>query len=512
MISSARFVTLAIPLVFGSTVLAADIPRPPDANSVRGDVARMRSGTLRVKDPEKKADWAKNVKSLEMVAEWLAYRIATPPYNGEPVPREDKTPASVPRAMSDLMADAEFFTNLQPAASNMGKLTIEQVEFGLEFGKAIGKAAKVVLDNSARPIERINAVRLMAIAARMPCPDLADHFIAIIGNAKVSDGEKLYAFQGVKNLMEQTDLVDPNKHVIRDVNHLAKLAAALSAYITLDRGPRDDREKAVVEYVRRHAVAALAVFKDGVYRKPNRDLIFRPSWTLMRVIASDPSVTPPFTVQEKAEAMVGFCQMRNDPDMNLDVAAYMIAVAPVPTASGTALGGLVEFARAANADFARSKRDETLPAAPWKVLAARQSLALANWREAAKSMPKSRYPDAVITLANTGIALLAPIEKEGGIAATGTEVQAITTWATNNAPKSWSETPPKPAQLYKDDPQSIVPFAAPAAKKATDSKLATPAVPPMPMPMSPAGKGPDPKAVDPKKGTTPPAPPKKPGG
>jgi hypothetical protein len=115
-------------------------------------------------------------------------------------------------------------------------------------------------------------------------------------------------------------------------------------------------------------------------------------------------------------------------------------------------------------------------------------------------MAKTRYPDAIITLANAGIALLALIEKEGGNAATGTEVQAVTTWATNNAPKAWGESPPQPAQLYKDDPNSVLPFAAPAKKGPTDPKLVTPA----PMPMTPPTKGTDPKAVDPKKDPVPP--------
>jgi hypothetical protein len=115
------------------------------------------------------------------------------------------------------------------------------------------------------------------------------------------------------------------------------------------------------------------------------------------------------------------------------------------------------------------------------------SLALANWRESAKSLPKTRFPDTVTTLARDGIALLAQIEKDGGGAQTATEVQALTTWATNNPPKAWGENPPKPAQLYKDDPNSIVPFAAPAKKATTEPKLVTPPT-----------KGPDPK-----KGTPP---------
>lgn len=495
MILSARSFALGVALAFTPFAFSADIPKPPDANSVKGDVGKMKSGAIRVKDPENKADWAKNQKALETVAEWLAYRIATPPYNGEPVPREDKTPVIIDRSMSELMKEVEFYTVLNASSTGTGKLSVEQVEYGAEFGKALAKAAKVVLTNAQRPIERINAVRMMAIAARMPCPDLADYFIDVI-NGKYSDAEKLYAFEGVKNLMEQTDIIDPNKHVIRDVNLLGKFAMTVSNYITQDRQPKDERETSVIQFVRRHAVAALATFRDGVYRKPTRELIFRPSWTLMRIIAGDPSISPPFTIQEKTEAIVGFCQMRNDPDMNLDVAAYMIAVAPLPTTSGTSLGGLVEFAREANEDVLRATRDKTLPSVPWKVAAARISLALANWRETAKTLPKDRNPDVVVSLATrVGIPLVSLIEKEGGGASTGGDVQNITTWAGNNAPKAWSENPPQPAQLYKDDPKSVLPFAAPAKKAPVDSKLTTPA----PMPMPPPDKGPNPKTVDPKK-------------
>jgi hypothetical protein len=491
MIPSPRILALCLAVVFSASAVAADIPKPPDSNRVRGDVTKMRSGTIRVKDPDDKSSWEKNQKAVDTVAQWLAYRIATPPYNGEPVPVDPKGLPPSKETMDDLMGDAHFFTTLSPPSGNQGKLTVEQIEYGMIMGNAIAKAAKVVLDNSARPIERINAVRLMSVAARMPCGDLANYFIEIIGNAKTSDAEKVYAFEGVKNLMEQTDIVDPAKHVIRDVNQLGKLAKALSDYITQDRQPKDEREMHVIEFVRRHAVSALAVLKDGVYRKPTGELIFRPSWTLMRVIASDPNVSPPFTIQEKAEAIIGFCQMKNDPEMNLDVAAYMIAVAPVPSASGTTLGGLVEFARSANEDVLRAKRDGTLPSVHWKVAAARMSLALANWREFAKTQAKTRYPDTIITLANQGISLLTPLEKEGGGASTGAEVQAVTQFATNNAPKAWSASPPEAARLYKDDPNSVLPFAAPAKKS---PKLATPTAP-----MTPPTKGPDPKAADPKK-------------
>src|SRR5204863_7563111 len=155
----------------------------------------------------------------------------------------------------------------------------EQLEYGAEMGKAIAAAAKVVLDNSARPIERINAVRLMAVAAKLPAADLADPLVDVVNNTKISDAEKLYAFQGLRNLLEQTEVLDPTVHIPelrRDPVRLGKIAQALTNYIMQKRAPRDDKDKAVIEYVRRHAVEAMARFKEGVLRKPNKDLIFRP--------------------------------------------------------------------------------------------------------------------------------------------------------------------------------------------------------------------------------------------
>jgi hypothetical protein len=457
-------------LFIAAAASAADIPDPPEASRVRQLVYQMRSGTVRVKDPDNKADWARNQQALKTVAQWLAYRIAQPPHNGELVPREDKTPASVLalRTMSAIMDDAESFSNLPISAGNQGKVSVEQTEYGAEFGAAVAEEAKLVWTNSARPIERVNAVRLMSIAARLPAPALVDPLLAVINNAKVSDAEKLYAFQGIRNLLEQSDILNPSRHIVglhRDPDKLAAIGQALTNYITAKRAPRDDKEKAVIEFVRRHAVEAMAQFKDGVLRKPNRDLIYRPSWTLARVMEQDPSAYPPFTVQEQTIAATGFCQMKIDPDMNLDVAAFTVAKV------------VVYFVRAANLDAERANRDGTLPSAHWKVLAARFSYALAVWREAAKTVAKDRYPDAIISLATDAIFVLTPIEKEGP--GGRPEVARITNWATNNAPKAWASM--QSATLYTDDPKSILPFAGTATLKT-----------------------PDPKGADPKKGPTPP--------
>jgi hypothetical protein len=164
--------------------------------------------------------------------------------------------------------------------------------------------------------------------------------------------------------------------------------------------------------------------------------------------------------------------------MNLDVAAFSVAKV------------LVNLARAANLDGGRARQDGTLPAVPWKVLAARLSYALAVWREASKPLAAARNPQNVVTLATAGIAMLALIEKDGANANTGNEVQAIVTWATNNPPKAWAAM--QQAVLYQDDPNSRLPFPAAAALKTPEPKGAAPE----------AKKEPETKkAPEPKKGT-----------
>jgi len=460
MTPSSRPLALGITLLFTAVTAAGEIPKPPDSSRVRQLVRQMRSGTVRVAGADTTpADAAKNREAIKTVAEWLAFRIAQPPYNGEPVPREDTTPAGVDRSMRALFEDAEDFCYLPIGAGNQGKVAPEQTEYGAEMGKAIAAAAKVVLENSAKPIERINAVRLMSVAARMPAADLVDPLLAVVTNEKISDAEKLYAFQGLRNLLEQHEILDTTVHIPdlhRDIAKRGAIAQALTNYICQKRTPRDDREKAVIEFVRRHAVEAMARFKDAVLRKPNKDLIFRPGWTLARVFAQDPSVYPPFTIQEQTEAATGFCLMKIDPDLNLDVAAYFIA------------GVSVNFARAANLDSQRAARDGTLPVAPWKLGAARFSHALASWRKAAEPLPQTRFKDTSVTMANTAIALLARIEKGGPGEATGGESQAVITWMTDNPPKAWAER--QSAILFKDDPNSILPFANTAALKTPDPK------------------------------------------
>src|SRR5262249_8947341 len=266
--------TLGLTVLVTASACGADIPKPPDPSRAKTVLYSLRSGNADIKEDPK------NKEAVKTFAKWLAYSIAQPPYNGEPVTREMKItlPADL-QTMAYIMSEAETFAKIEATAGNAGKVTVWQLEYGKAMGAAIAEEVKVVLTSAARPIERINAVRLLSIAAKLPAPAVVDPLLEIVNDPKRSDAMKLHAFQGLRNLLEQSPPDDPGKHIklAPDNNaRLGQIGQALVNYIFQKRTPRDDKEKDVIQFVRRDAVAALARYKDGVIRKPNKDLVFRP--------------------------------------------------------------------------------------------------------------------------------------------------------------------------------------------------------------------------------------------
>ncbi len=462
MILSPRSLAVAFAACFLPAAIAAEIPKPPQMKSdERSLVLSMKNSQVRAKDPDAtKAERDARVAALKKYAQYFAYTVATAPYNGEPEIIEKGKPApGGDRTLTTLMFDFDSLTTLNGPAANNNKLTVEQIEFGEEFGAAVAEAAKVVLDNSARPIERINVVRQLALASRMPCPALADPLLNIVKNTQASDALKLYAFQGLRNLVDQTDARDPNKHVIRDVVKQGEICDAVSAYILQKRTPKDKRDQDVIEYVRREAIIVLGKFKDAVIRKTNKDLVARPAWTLMKVMSVDPNVTPKFSVQEQTEAAIGFGAMRADAEMNFDVAALFIA------------DFIVRFTSESNEDGQRVQANGTLPRFPWKVQAARLNYSVAGFREAAKPFGATRGSAVAASLATTAQPILTPIEKDGAGAITN--VNTLAEWMKANQPKAIIDGGQWPLALYRDDPKSLVPVPVVSAPT-----LKTPDVPP----------------------------------
>src|SRR5262249_54474063 len=137
MTPSSRCLALGLSAAMAAAASAAEIPKPPESSRAQQLVLQMRTGSVRVAGGDTPAaEAAKNRAAIKTVAEWLAYSIASPPYNGEPVPREDKTPTGVDRSMRALFEEAERFSYLPIATGNQGRVSQEQLEYGAEFGKA----------------------------------------------------------------------------------------------------------------------------------------------------------------------------------------------------------------------------------------------------------------------------------------------------------------------------------------------------------------------------------------
>src|SRR5687767_13482799 len=100
-----RSVAVALAVLLAAPV-AAEVPKPPEASRVKTTVYQMRSGNIRVKDDPK------NREALKTVAEWLAFTLCQPPYNGETPPASDRTPIGVDRSPAGIMSDAKSLSDI----------------------------------------------------------------------------------------------------------------------------------------------------------------------------------------------------------------------------------------------------------------------------------------------------------------------------------------------------------------------------------------------------------------
>src|SRR5437763_1881784 len=88
------------------------------------------------------------------------------------------------------------------------------------------------------------------VSRHRPAPSLADPLLAVINNPKGSAADKLYAFQGLRNLLDQSDANEPSRHIFgasAGNPKLGEIAIALPNYVIQKRTPRDDKERAVIE-------------------------------------------------------------------------------------------------------------------------------------------------------------------------------------------------------------------------------------------------------------------------
>jgi hypothetical protein len=418
-------------LAWTSAATAVDIPFP---NSPKSDafnnLQKMKLGTINVKD---KPDYPNAIADL---ASFMADRIVHPPFNGE----EPKVkPTGTPESIDTLLDEIDRYC-VVPRRTNVDE-TNNQVENIKVFAEKMGERIDYVMKNTRKRLEKVNAARMLVVVAKLPTDALVNPLLKMIRDPSYPDEVKLYVFQALGNVLAATDVKDPTKGVIPDMDKLAEVCKELDKIITtaypapkvLPDSPDYQEWAQVIQYIRREAVRALAQVKYSIVRDRQRQPVARPIWTLLRVARYDPrtetKIAPSFSASEQIEAIIGICQMRPDDLVNLDAVAYLVSDALLD------LGVNHNQQRAQYISNPRFK-----PAIAWKLYGYRLSEALKQWKASAEKLPAKGQPVVKLVEA-ASIRFVTKMELEGIMAVP--DAQPLVNWKSANKPKV--------AQVFSDD-------------------------------------------------------------
>ncbi|MEZ6140353.1 MAG: hypothetical protein R3B84_07260 [Zavarzinella sp.] len=447
-----NFLVAIISIGCTASIARAELPPMPtnlQVSAAKTAAINYMSGRTQLVVDDDPAATAANKNHLKVLAQWLAYRLLEAPYNGEPGGN-----ASGPtQDMNTLMADVDRYCRII-ALSQDGKSYYNDAhaQYALYLGEALKTEIELVLKEATRPIESINAVRMLSLACvKMPATGVADLLIKIINDKDASLANQLYAFDGVANLLSHSDFTEPTKHYLFNGEKLGEMATALHNFVVMPRQFKNTEEVQVLAYVRRNAVRALGTFKDSVIRNNRKEIIARPAWTLMHFLATSPQLMPAPTPHERFEAAIGLASMTIDQTLNVELSAYWVYT------------NVVFLARVANDDSNRAAKSGAPVSLPWKIYAARLNTALQIWQQSAKKLPAARNPDSITRPAKDVTAnILEALEKSGA----GANVNATGITAVLQA----SPYAATAGLMFSDLPSSTVPFPQVAPKTAPPAK------------------------------------------
>lgn len=287
------------------------------------------------------------------------------PPKGPPVPTSEQLIAEMSRSI------------LVPLPTATPPVASEQADYIRELGVALDTELKAVIERHPSPVVRVNAMRMLAAACRSGAMVHYPTITNLITGKNTPLEVKNYAFVAAANLLAAYDLNDylTRKHSNKP-EEVSKLIAALQDAITKPgaivpappMGMALAPEQAeVLTFIRRQAIRALAQvrFSDKIFGGQEQ----YPAFTLAQIAVSDPSISPPPTETEIAEAVIGVCNMA-PPSKPAEREQYSYAMADAVAT------GIVSFSTRRAA--AASPLDKTSLA--WRSYSARLSDALAAWR------------------------------------------------------------------------------------------------------------------------------------
>lgn len=466
---------------------------PPGKDQTR--MNDMKAGKMRVKGP----DEAANRKVLQDFAKNRVYRVTYETYYTLPDTGELK-PRTGEQNLETLVAELNNLLLVPTPDLDLTKMSPDQSEYVLEFGAALDQAIAAVFAKNPPLIVRVNATRLLAVAAKSGAPAHGKTITAMLANTYFKDKagkptetppEVLYyALRAAENLLAAYDptvlvgqfstrhsLPDADlvvlvkileemivkgppvadKAVVPAVDNTGKPIALPGAVADPKEAdpkavaPKDVAPKAVaakgltpeqaavVRYYRRAAIRALAKVRfDTIGGKGGPEA--RPAYTLAKVAVSDATLSLPATPADAAEAVIGLAGMAPGTAVtNLNVDAWSAAMA----------AGVFAYVqpRMVAAD------DRTLT---WKITSSRLNVAFTGLKRATVASPRLRpIARPLADLCDIVLAdVLAPLEKENQVGADRPTIERLTEWLRNNPPKDPGRS------LYSDSPNYTLNYRA----------------------------------------------------
>ncbi len=404
-------------------------------------MTELKDGKLRTRGPEEKA----NQELFRQVAQFYVYKVTHDQFYSGNDTGELKA-RNPDQTIDGVLAELENRFILVPPTDQ--RLTGDQMDYIQDFGAALDAAVVEVLSNRTPPtIIRVNAARMLALAAKTGAPAHGKTILALLNNTFFKrDGkptetppEVLYhtlrATEGFFAsydprqygtprygyhwlMFRQDDLPD----MIAIIKQLEKMvlegpAVGDKAYVptanpvvrTAVDDPTTDTTKApkvdpvttpeqiaVVKYFRRQAVRALAKVRfDTLPLDSSTGGQVRPALTIAKVAVADASIVPTVTAAEAIDAVIGLCGIL--PSQNLNMELVIEAVG-----------------KGVRSAYAYQARPETEKAIAWKLYSARLKVALDGWAKNAAGNARLRpYLQEITALGNLITSdILDPIDKD----------------------------------------------------------------------------------------------------
>ncbi len=434
---------------------------PPDIDiSMRNDVADMKTGRKPANDPEAK-------KKMETVARWVVYRLTQPQFHD---------PVNPTQGMSSLVLEGERYIL---DISRTRKLTDNDKLYIREYGSVLVARLRDIFGTAQKPghtkvMVRIGAARMLASLGRSGYEQTIDLAAELIDNPAEHDAVKLFALKAIENLFTIPNATpgESDRSIITDPKRELRAIQSLLAFVQRKPALAPDASNAEIEafrYIRREGLRTLGLVHRPVIRERDKTIVAEPAYVLMKFARATPDIQPAPNLAERAEGLIGFLQLEQDPQYHLDYAAGFIAA----TVGDLAIEYSQRTDRKKPEKEKDEKKDDKKPKPPtiaiespdagppvkqadylpWKLIASRIDTALKDWRkkwEDANPIPKDDQAKIMNSLVSTCTdSVLTPIMTYGLSSKVQPDGNAVYDWVKQQKYTGTS--------LLKDNPKTVLP-------------------------------------------------------